>query len=122
MRLRVWGWCLACALLTFSEDTAIAARVGHVELKQTEFGTAIKTGFGLVQYHDTCVTFRVFFISGTFFKGLRRYKTLTGTVFKKQNDNTTYRNFPGQLVVEVEALPYNQSARLRGWPHGWGIV
>ncbi len=106
MRLRFWAWFVAYAVLAFSDNPAVAAKMGHVELKQTEFGTGVKTGFGLVQYHDTCVTFQVFFISGNFFDGLRQYKTPTGTEFRKKNESATYRNFPAQLVVDVEALPY----------------
>ena len=53
----------------------------------------------------TCVTFRVFFISGNFFNGLRQYKTPNGTEFRKKKESTTYRNFPDQLTVDVEAIP-----------------
>jgi hypothetical protein len=86
-----------CAVLAFSNHPAEAAK-----LKQTEFGTGVKTGFGLVQYHGTCVTFQVFFISGNFFDGLREYETPEGTEFRK--DKITYRNFPDQMVVDVEGF------------------
>ena len=102
MRIRFWAPCLVCAVLAFSGHPPVSAQARHAELKQTEFGTGVKTGFGLVQYHDTCVTFQVFFISGNFFNGLREYETPEGTEFR--NEKTTYRNFPDQLVVDVEGF------------------
>jgi len=109
MRLGLLGQCLVFAVLAFSDNPAIAANAGHA-IKQTEFGAGVKTGFGLVQYHDTCVMFQVFFISGDFFNGLRQHKTPDGTEFRKKKENTTYRSFPGQLVVDVEASPYKCKA------------
>lgn len=109
MKLKSAGQCVVFALFVFSGNAATAAKSGHA-VKQTEFGTAIKTGFGLVQYHNTCVTFQVFFISGDFFNGLRQHKTPNGTEFRKRKENTTYRNFPGQLVVDVEAFPFKCKA------------
>src|SRR5258707_10761083 len=55
-----------------------AARAGDTQLKKTPFGTGAEVGFGLVKYHNTCVWFRVLFISGDFFKELQQHKTPNG--------------------------------------------
>ncbi len=109
MRLGLFGQCLVFAVLAFSDNPAVAANAGHT-IKQTEFGAGVKTGFGLVQYRDTCVTFQVFFVSGDFFNGLRQHKTPHGTEFRKKEGNTTFRSFPRQLVVDVEAFPFKCKA------------
>lgn len=73
--------------------------------KKTEFGTGIKVGFSLAQYHDTCVMFRAYFISGDFFAGLHRTKQQS--VFKKGSQ--TYSTFPDRLILNVEASTYSCS-------------
>ena len=77
----------------------------NVTEKKTEFGTGIKVGFSLAQYHDTCVMFRAFFISGDFFAGLHR--TTQQSVFKKGSQ--TYSTFPDRLILNVEASTYSCS-------------
>jgi hypothetical protein len=75
--------------------------------KRTEFGVGVQTGFSLAEYHDTCIVFQVFFISGQFFSGLRRFETSSGLVFKKGPE--TYRTFPDRLIVDVQATAYRCS-------------
>jgi hypothetical protein len=72
--------------------------------KRTEFGTGVETGFGLARYHDTCIMFRVFFISDEFFVDLRQIGTQQ---FRKGSQ--TYSNFPNELTVNVEATAYRCS-------------
>jgi hypothetical protein len=76
----------------------------HADQKKTTFGTETRTGFGYVQYHNTCVTFEVWFVSGNFFDGLRQSKTANGVEFSDRN-KVIYRTFPDELTVDVEAIP-----------------
>lgn len=108
MRLRFCWLEIMCGVLALLDNPAALAKVRHAE-KQTEFGTGVKAGFGLIQYHDTCVHFQVFFISGDFFDGLQVDKTPEGTAFRKQK--VTYRNFPDQLVVDVEGFAWKCTGR-----------
>jgi hypothetical protein len=91
--------------------------------KRTKFGTGLQVGFGLTQYHDTCVMFRVFFISGEFFSKLRRSEARNGTEFKKGSE--TYHTFPDDLVVDVQADAYpcaGSSARPPALDLGAGLL
>jgi hypothetical protein len=76
-------------------------------LKKTEFGPAIKVGFGLAQYHDTCLMFRIYFVSGEFFAGLRRSEKGDQPQFRK--GNRTHTTFPERTIVNVEATAYGCS-------------
>jgi hypothetical protein len=82
-----------------------AARAGDTQPKKTPFGTGAEAGFGLVKYHNTCVWFRVLFISGDFFKELQQHKTPNGIEFRRKKEKTIYVNFPDQLLVDLEATP-----------------
>lgn len=42
---------------------------------------------------------------------MRQHKTHDGTEFRKKKENATYRNFAGQLVVDVEAFPFKCHAK-----------
>jgi hypothetical protein len=96
---------------------ALNAREGTE--KRTEFGTGLEVGFALAEYHDTCIMFRVFFVSGEFFGGLHRNKPPDESTFKK--GARTFRTFPDQLLVNVEATAYSCSgARGRPLPLGFG--
>jgi hypothetical protein len=108
MRPRFWWLGIACGVLFLLNNPAALAKVRHPE-KQTEFGKGVKAGFGLIQYHETCIHFQVFFISGDFFHGLQIDKTSAGAEFRKQK--TTYRNFPEQLVVDVEGFAWKCTGR-----------
>jgi hypothetical protein len=72
--------------------------------KRTEFGTGVETGFSLAQYHDTCIDFRVFFVSAEFFTGLHKVETSGGPEFRK--GTKTYRIFPDRLTVDLQATAY----------------
>jgi len=67
--------------------------------EKTEYGTGIQVAQGLHQFHDTCLTFRVFFISGKFFKGLHKEKNSNGLQFTK--GHAQFHNFPDRLMVHV---------------------
>jgi hypothetical protein len=97
-----------CGVLVLCGNPAAPAKVRHGE-KQTEFGTGVKAGFGLIQYHQTCVHFQVFFISGDFFSGLQVDQKSEGVEFRKRN--VTYRNFPDELVVDVEGFAWKCGGR-----------
>ena len=75
--------------------------------KRTEFGTGIEVGFALAEYHDTCIMFRAFFVSGEFFGGLHRNKPPNDSTFKKAA--RAFRTFPERLLVDVEATAYSCS-------------
>ena len=103
-----WWVGIVCGVLVLLGDPATPAKVRQGE-KQTEFGTGVKAGFGLVQYQQTCVHFQVFFISGDFFDGLQVDKKSKAVEFRKKN--VTYRNFPDQLVVDVEGFAWRCGGR-----------
>jgi hypothetical protein len=86
--------------LLLGQASAKAARKTE---KRTEFGTGVQMGFGMAQYHDTCVMFRVFFIAGEFFVELHQVGTRSGSDFEKHG--VKYRVFPNRLIVDVEARP-----------------
>jgi len=79
--------------------------------KRTRFGTGVETGAKLVQYHDTCVLFRSFFISDDFFVGLNHRNTRAGPEFKR--GNAVFRTFPDRIIVDVEA----DALRCSGMPN-----
>jgi hypothetical protein len=56
--------------------------------KRTSYGTGVETGFYPVKYHDTCLIFRPFFVSGDFFSGLNQIDTPTGKQFEKKKQTT----------------------------------
>ena len=60
---------------------SITAKAGDTQLRKTPFGTGAEVGFGLIKYHNTCVWFRVLFVSGDFFRDLREHKTPNGIEF-----------------------------------------
>jgi hypothetical protein len=97
---------LTCFLIGAIYLLSAAARAGDTQSKKTPFGTGAEVGFGLVKYHNTCVWFRVLFISGDFFKELHQHKTLNGIEFRKRKEKTIYVNFPDQLLVDLEATPW----------------
>jgi hypothetical protein len=82
------------------------------QFRKTPFGTGAEAGFGLVEYHKTCVSFRVLFISGDFFKDLQEHRTPKGIEFRKRRQKTIYVNFPDQLVVDLEAFPHKCTAEM----------
>jgi hypothetical protein len=97
---------LLCFLIALSGPAP--AQTQNMTEKSTEFGIGVETGFGTAQYHDTCIDFRVFFVAGQFFKGLRKVKSPNGLEFRKGRE--TYRTFPDKLVVDLEALALKCSA------------
>ncbi|MBI3474131.1 MAG: hypothetical protein HY010_00225 [Acidobacteria bacterium] len=105
---RFWWLGIACGVVALLGNPAALAKVRHGE-KQTEFGTGVRAGFGVIQYHNTCIHVQAFFISGDFFDGLQVEKTPQGAEFKKRK--VTYRNFPDQLVVDVEAFAWKCTER-----------
>jgi hypothetical protein len=98
------------------------AKAGNIELKQTPFGTGAEAGFGLLKYHNACVSFRVFFISGDFFRGLQEHKTPSGMEFRKKKEKTTYVNFPDQLLVVIEAHPLKCGAEITPPDYAAGLM
>src|SRR5258708_29129117 len=99
-----------------------AARAGDTQLKKTPFGTGAEVGFGLVKYHNTCVWFRVLFISGDFFKELQQHKTPKGTEFRKKKEKTIFVNFPDQLLVDLEAFPHKCTAEMTPPDYAAGLM
>jgi hypothetical protein len=99
-----------------------ALRAGDTQFKKTPFGTGAEVGFGLVKYHNTCVWFRVFFISGDFFKGLQTHKTHNAIEFRKKKEKTMYANFPDQLLVDVEAHPLKCTAEMTPPDYAAGLM
>jgi len=99
---------------------SITARAGDTQIKKTPFGTGAEVGFGLVQYHKTCVWFRVVFISGDFFKDVQEHKTRNGIEFRKKKK--IYATFPDQLVVDVEAFPHKCTAEITPPDYAAGLM
>jgi hypothetical protein len=99
-----------------------AARAGDTQFKKTPFGTGAEVGFGLVRYHNTCVWFRVFFISGDFFKELQPLRTHNGIEFRKRKKKMMYANFPDQLLVDVEAHPLKCAAEMTPPDYAAGLM
>lgn len=95
---------VACLLVIAIGAGVPQTRAQKPPEKQTEFGTGVQVGFGITRYHDTCIMFRVFFISGEFFSKLRRIETRDGPKFAKGSE--MYRNFPDELVVDVQSDAY----------------
>jgi hypothetical protein len=92
-------------LLAAISVLAGAAKDGDTQFQQTPMGMGAKVGFDSLRYHNTCVWFRVVFISGEFFKDLQEHKTANGIEFRKKKQKTMYVSFPDQLLVDVEAFP-----------------
>jgi hypothetical protein len=111
MEVFYWGkWrflfrCAAFLLLRSSILIAFAVTFasegGKKQRKRTTYGTGVETGFQLVEYHDTCILFRTFFISGDFFSGLSQVDTPAGRQFEKKKQ--IYRTFPDSIIVDVQA-------------------
>jgi len=83
-----------------------AATAGEPQIKKTPFGIGAEVGSGLIKYHETCVFFRVLFISGDFFGDLQEHKTPNGIEFRKKKNKATYTSFPEPLIVDLEASPW----------------
>lgn len=98
---RAWSCVLCILFVLLGQASAQTARKTE---KRTEFGTGVETGFGMAQYHDTCVIFRVFFIAGKFFVGLHQVGARSGSEFEK--DRVKYRVFPNPFIVDVEATAF----------------
>jgi hypothetical protein len=73
---------------------AFASEAGKKTEKRTTYGTGVETGFQFVRYHDTCILFQAFFVSGDFFSGLRQVDTPAGRQFEKKQ--ASIQNFSGQ--------------------------
>jgi hypothetical protein len=93
-----------CVLLLFVVAGQSTAETEKKATKRTEFGTGVQAGFSLAKYHDTCIMYRIFFISGEFFAGLHKVKTQSGSESKKQEE--TRQSFPERLTIDVEATAY----------------
>ena len=106
-----WGkWCFLfrCTVLVLISggiltafDVASASEARKKKEKRTTYGTGVETGFQFVRYHDTCILFRAFFISGDFFSGLSQVDTPAGRQFEKKKQ--IYRSFPDSIIVDVQA-------------------
>jgi hypothetical protein len=90
--------------------------------KRTGYGTGVRTGFKIVKYHDTCIMFQTYFISGDFFLGLKEFDTPTGKQFKKKKES--YRTFPEIIIVDVEAdaLPCDNEPHLPPFDIALGLL
>jgi hypothetical protein len=107
MRLTIANWrgarrfvvvfVIATALLPVT-STVSAPETQKRKEKRTSYGTGVETAWKLVSYHDTCVLFRAFFISGNFFSGLHQ---IDGKQFVK--NRKIYRTFPDSIIVDVQA-------------------
>lgn len=85
----------SCTILVSSTEAR------ETTIKRTEFGAGVRTGVYLTKYHDSCIYFRLFFVSDNFFSKLKAKDTPTGKVFKKGADE--YRTFPDKFILDVEA-------------------
>ena|SRR6266480_501784 len=92
------------AIVALSASQPASVRIAESERKRTEFGMGIEAGHGLHKYNDTCIMFRVFFISGDFFVGLHKIETPSGTEFQK--DRARLDTFPDPLIIDVEATVF----------------
>jgi hypothetical protein len=106
-----WRFLLRCAALLLISGgvltglaLATTSDTGKREQKRTTYGTGVETGFQFVRYHDTCLLFRAFFISGDFFSGLSQVDTPAGRQFEKKKQ--IYRTFPESIIVDVEAIAF----------------
>jgi hypothetical protein len=111
--MRLHSTIFTITLLLLSQ-TSVASK--EQILKQTEFGTGVKVGNYLTQYHDTCVWFRVFFVSSEFFVGLKKGKS----AFEK--DHTKFTSFPEPLTIDVEALVTKCNGKLIPPDYGSGLM
>jgi hypothetical protein len=102
LMLRCFLSCFLCVLIG-----TLPVHAERTKKKQTEFGLGIETGFSLAQYHDTCVVFRVFFIPGQYFEGLKQVQTTDGARYQKGPES--FHNFPQELIINVEATAYRCS-------------
>jgi len=106
--LRSRGLLFAVYLISFANPAAVLAKK-QKNMKETDFGTGVKTGSSIITYHDTCIWVQVFFIADQFFKGLRERETPSGPEFSK--DKKLIRSFPDRIVVDVEATVYRCTPR-----------
>jgi hypothetical protein len=75
-------------------------------VKRTEFGVGREAGYGLEEFPDgSCILFRVFYISDSFFSNISRVDAPTGLKFKKAGKPVEF--FPEHLVLNVEANVYS---------------
>jgi hypothetical protein len=102
--------------------TPIAARAGDTQLKKTPFGLGAEVGFGLVKYHNTCVWFRVVFISDDLFRDFQAHKTANGIEFRRKRDKTALVKFPDPLLVDVEAFPHKCTPELTPPDYASGLM
>lgn len=89
-----------CFLLSSVLETTASGRLE----KQTTVGIGVETGTGMLHYQHSCVVFQVFFISDSFFKGLRMVQSSKGLEFEK--DGTIYANFPDKLTLDIQATVF----------------
>ena len=99
-----------------------AVRAGNTQFRKTPFGAGAEVGFGLVKYRDTCVWFRVLFVSGDFFRDLRGHKTPNGIEFRRRKEKTSSISFPDPLLVDVEAFPHKCSAEMTPPDYAAGLM
>jgi len=109
-RQRRYAVVVAACLFTSFANPVMEAKTPHWVVKETEFGTGIKTASAIVQYHGTCVWVQIFFISGQFFKGLRVSETPIGPQFSK--NKTLMESFPDRLIVDFEATVQKCNPRI----------
>lgn len=94
---------IVCVLVC-SFGHAGETRIKHRQIKQTEFGTGVKTGTTIIQYRETCVWVQVFLISGEFFKEFKEKDILAGPQFSK--GGVPVGTFPDRIILDVEATVY----------------
>jgi len=110
MRKRRNAVVVAAFLFTSFASPVTEAKTPHSVVKETEFGTGIKTASAIVQYHNTCVWVQIFFISGQFFKGLRVSEGPAGPQFS--TNKTLVESFPERLIVDFEATVQKCNPRI----------
>ena len=103
MLFEKWRGVVLSVLIGFCCSTAFGRLNGKIE-KKTEFGTGVAAGAGLHQFHTTCISYEVFFVSDQFFKGMHEKRNSSGAEFTK--GKTRYESFPERLVVDVQATIY----------------
>jgi hypothetical protein len=79
-----------------------------------DLGIGVEMAYGLAHYHETCIEFRVFFVSGEFFSGLHKVNTPGAVEFRKGVE--TYRTFPDHFVVDLQATPFKCSGAFQTLP------
>jgi hypothetical protein len=104
----VWWACAVGFLITIICALPMSSQTKAE--KRMDMGIGVELAYGLAQYHDTCVEFRAFFVSGEFFSGLHKVNTPGGVEFRKGVE--TYRTFPDHFVVDLQATPYKCSSAI----------